>query len=112
MKMASNVRMGVSAAVVVAAGLLGACSADVKFSNTSGVEKAKLADVVKQKLEAQVGSKADSVVCEDDLPAKVGATQRCVLTAGGTKYGVTVTANSVEGGEVKFGAKVDEEPLG
>ena len=112
MRMASKARMLAGAAALVAAGLLGACSAHVEVGKTSGVDKDKLAAVVKQKLEAQVGSKADSVVCDDDLPAKVGATQHCVLTAGGTKYGVTVTANSVEGDNVKFGVKVDDEPVG
>ena len=46
------------------------------------MDKDKLAAVVQQKLDAQVGPKADSVACDDDLPAKVGATQHCVLTAG------------------------------
>ncbi|OMC34061.1 hypothetical protein A5740_10470 [Mycobacterium sp. GA-1841] len=111
MKATLNIRVVAAAALVVAAGLLGACSGHVEIGKTAGVDKDKLAKVVKQKLEAQAGSKADSVVCDDDLPAKVGATQRCVLTVGDTKYGVTVTANSVEDGNVKFGAKVDDEPM-
>ncbi len=72
MKTVSNMRVAVCAALVVGAGLLGACSAHVEAGKTAGVDKDKLAEVVKQKLEAQVGSKADSVVCDDDLPAKVG----------------------------------------
>jgi Domain of unknown function (DUF4333) len=105
-------RVFVGAAMLIAAGLLGACSAHVDFGKTAGVNKDKLAEVVKQKLEAQAGAEADSVVCEGDLPAKVDATQRCVLTADGTEYGVTVTATSVDGDNVKFDAKVDDEPMG
>ncbi|OMB99265.1 hypothetical protein A5733_00920 [Mycobacterium sp. NS-7484] len=112
MKATSNIRVAAAAGLVVAAGLLGACSGHVEIGKTAGVDKEQLAKVVKQKLEAQAGSKADSVVCDDDLPAKVGATQRCVLTVDGTKYGVTVTANSVDGGKVNFNAKVDDEPMG
>ncbi|SUA31490.1 Uncharacterised protein [Mycolicibacterium fortuitum] len=102
--------MRVPAAGVIAAGLLGACSANVEFSRTSSVDKVKLAAEVKQQLEAQTGAKADSVVCEGDLAAEVGATQRCVLTADSEKYGVTVTASSVEGTRVKFDIKVDDSP--
>lgn len=112
MKAASRVRAVAGAALIVAAGLLGACSAHVDIGTKAGVDKDKLAKVVKQKLEAQAGSKADSVVCDDDLPAKVSATQRCVLTVDGAKYGVAVTANSVEDGKVNFNAKVDDEPMG
>ncbi len=111
MKTASNMRVLVGAGMVAAAGLLGACSAHIEAGTNSGVDKDKLAEVVKQKLEAQVGAEADSVVCEGNLPAKVGATQRCVLTDGSTKYGVTVTANSVEGSNVKFGVEVDDKPM-
>ncbi|MBN3511636.1 DUF4333 domain-containing protein [Mycolicibacterium nivoides] len=76
------------------------------------MDKDKLAAVVKRKLDAQVGSAAESVVRDDDPPSQGGATQHCVLTADGTKYGVTVTANSVERDNVTFGVKVDDEPVG
>ncbi|WP_243858286.1 DUF4333 domain-containing protein [Mycobacterium sp. DL440] len=111
--MTSHMRGGAAAAIVIVAGLLGACSAHVEAGTASGVSKEKLAKVVKEKLEAQVGAKADSVVCDGTLPAKVDATQKCVLTAGGsTKYGVTVTATSVDGDNVKFDVKVDDKPMG
>lgn len=102
MKMAPKMRISAGAAAVFAAGLLGGQLRARGGRKTSGVDKDKLAAVVKHKLDAQVGPKADSV----------GATQHCVLTAGGTKYGVTVTANSVEGDNVKSGVKVDDEPVG
>lgn len=109
--MTSSMRVGAAAAVVIAAGLLGACSAHFEAGKTAAVGKEQLAKVVKEKLETQVGAKADSVVCDDALPAKVDATQRCVLTAGGKKYGVTVTATSVEGDNVKFDVKVDDQAM-
>lgn len=39
MRMASKVRMSAGAAAVVAAGLLGACSAHVEVGKSSGVDK-------------------------------------------------------------------------
>ncbi|MGA5543170.1 DUF4333 domain-containing protein [Mycobacterium sp. NPDC051198] len=112
MKMTSSMRPGIAAAIVVAAGLLGACSAHIEAGSSAAISKEQLAKTVKEKLEAQVGEKADSVVCDGTLPAKVDATQKCVLTAGGTKYGVTATATSVDGDNVKFDVKVDDEPMG
>lgn len=113
MKMTSNMRVGIAAAIAVAAGVLGACSAHIEAGTSAGISKEQLAKTVKEKLEAQVGEKADSVVCDGTLPAKVDATQKCVLTAGGsTKYGVTVTATSVDGDNVKFDVKVDDKPMG
>ncbi|OMC05180.1 hypothetical protein A5734_08455 [Mycolicibacterium fortuitum] len=109
--MTSKVRMSVAATAVIAAGLLGACSAHFEAGTTAGVGKEQLAKIVKEKLEAQAKAKADSVVCDDALRAKVGATQRCVLTAGTKKYGVTVTATSVDGDNVKFDVKVDDKAM-
>ena len=51
----------------------------------------------------------DEVSCPD-LPADVGATQRCSLRAGGDTYGVTVTVTSVQGSDVKFDIAVDPAP--
>ena len=110
MKMAASVRVGVAAVAVVAAGLLGACSASMEVGKTAAISKEQLAKLVKEKLEAQVGEKADSVTCDGDLKAKAGATQTCLLTAGGSKLGVNVTATSVNGDNVKFDVKVDDEP--
>lgn len=109
--MTSSARMGVAAAAVIAAGLLGACSAHIEAGTTAGVGKEQLSKIVKEKLEAQAKAKADSVVCDDALRAKVGSTQHCVLTAGSKKYGVTVTATSVDGDNVKFDVKVDDTAM-
>jgi hypothetical protein len=51
----------------------------------------------------------DEVSCPD-LPATVGATQRCTLRTGADTYGVTVTVTSVQGTDVKFDIQVDKTP--
>jgi outer membrane murein-binding lipoprotein Lpp len=106
-------RPAIAASVVVAATLLGGCSVHAQIGKLPpAVSKDKLAAVVKQRAEERAGQKADSVVCDGDLPAKVGATQRCVLTVGGdTKYGVHVTATAVNGDDVKFDAQTDDKPM-
>jgi hypothetical protein len=55
------------------------------------------------------GKQVDQVSCPD-LPATVGASQRCTLQAGGDTYGVTVTVTSVQGTDVKFDIQVDTTP--
>jgi hypothetical protein len=62
-------------------------------------------------LEAEVGARPD-ISCPDDLPAEVGATTRCTLSAGGDpqKYGVTVTVTQVDGTTAHFDVKVDKTP--
>lgn len=104
-----DTRRMLAASMLVAAGLLGACSANLEVGKTAGTPKDVLAKTVKEKLEAHAGKKADSVTCDGDLEAKVGATQKCVLTVGGSKLGVTVTATSVNGDNIKFDAKVDDK---
>ncbi|OBI52681.1 hypothetical protein A5707_12145 [Mycobacterium kyorinense] len=91
--------------------LLSGCSVHGEVGKSVAVPKDKLAATVKEKLEANAGEKADSVVCDGDLPGKVGATQRCVLTDGGTKYRVTVTTTGVDGDNVKFDAVTDDQPM-
>ena len=56
------------------------------------------------------GKQVDEVSCPD-LPAAVGATQRCSLKAGDDTYGVTVTVTSVQDTDVKFDIQVDRTPL-
>ena len=55
------------------------------------------------------GKQVDEVSCPD-LPATVGASQRCTLKAGADTYGVTVTVTSVQGTDVKFDIQVDQTP--
>ncbi|WP_017595962.1 DUF4333 domain-containing protein [Nocardiopsis potens] len=85
-------------------------------SDAGGGAGAVPADEVAQQaatvLEEQVGQAPDDLTCPEDLPAEVGASIRCELTAGGDTLGVTVTATSVDGGDVGFDVKVDEQPAG
>ncbi len=122
---ALNKRVTVAAVIAAASGLLGACSGHVEVQTstaaatptsespaaTPGVSKEKLAAVVKQRAEAKVGARADSVVCDGDLPARVGAEQQCVLTDGADQYRVHVTASNVNGGNVNFHFEIDPDPI-
>lgn len=58
---------------------------------------------------ASTGKEVDEVSCPD-LPARVGASERCTLRADNETYGVTVTATSVQGTDVKFDIEVDQTP--
>lgn len=81
-------------------------------SNQPGeVSKEQLEIRVKQLLEQFVEKKADGLVCNGGLPAQVGAIQRCALTVGEDKLGVTVRVVDVDGGDVKFDIQVDERPM-
>lgn len=72
------------------------------------VDGAEVAQSVFDQLTAMVGTEPDEVACPD-LPAEVGATVRCDLTADTGTYGVTVTTTSVDGGQVAFDIAVDDE---
>jgi hypothetical protein len=50
------------------------------------------------------------VSCPDNLKGVVGATLRCQLSDGGKNYGVTVTVTSVDGNDVEFDIKRDDQP--
>ena len=80
---------------------------------SGALEAADVATKAEDALEEQVGSRPD-ITCPDDLEAKVGATTRCVLTAGDdpTEYGVQVTVTSVDGDDARFDVAVDEQPQG
>ena len=60
--------------------------------------------------QGQVGHAPDSVECPDSLEGKVGATTRCTLKDGDQTYGVGVNVTKVEGTDVKFDIKVDDQP--
>ncbi|MGV0781018.1 DUF4333 domain-containing protein [Mycolicibacterium sp. XJ775] len=76
-----------------------------------GLGKAHLESRVKELLERSAGKKADAVICNGDLPAEIGAVQRCALVVGETKLGVTVTVTGVENADVKFDIQVDRKPM-
>ena len=52
----------------------------------------------------------DSVDCPDNLKGEVGATTRCMLKDGDDAYGVNVNVTKVEGTNVNFDIKVDDQP--
>ena len=95
-------RVGAPAAVVTPA------APEVDTSTAPEVEGRSVAQSVLTQLAAD-GKQVDEVSCPD-LPATVGATQRCALKAGGDTYGVTVTVTSVQGSDVKFDIAVDPAP--
>ena len=72
----------------------------------------EVADEAATLLEREVGVRPQ-IVCPDAVPAEVGASTRCTLTAGDdpTEYGVTVTVAAVEDGEPEYSVEVDREPL-
>ena len=59
---------------------------------------------------AQQYTKPDSVSCPSALDAKVGATERCILsfTSAGKKLGVTVTVKTVTGDQANFDIQADK----
>jgi hypothetical protein len=64
-------------------------------------------------LEDQVGVRP-AITCPEDVVAEVGATARCVFTAGDdpTEYGVEITVTSVDGEQATFDVALDEQPTG
>ncbi|MGX1915788.1 DUF4333 domain-containing protein [Streptomyces phaeochromogenes] len=72
------------------------------------VHKARVAQTISDKLAADTGKRPDRVTCPEHLPARVGATIRCELTAGSDTLGVIVTATSVNGSQVNYNFKVDD----
>lgn len=97
---------------VLGAAMLTGCSANVEVGTPPTVAKTKLQSLAKEKMESAAGQKVKSVECEDGIEAKVGATQRCVLTAkDGSKIGLTATVKSVDGGIPNINFKGDDKPL-
>ncbi|GAA2213831.1 hypothetical protein GCM10009850_092940 [Nonomuraea monospora] len=81
---------------------------DTGVSEGGAVHKARVAQTISDKLAANAGKRPDRVTCPEHLPARVGATIRCELTAGSDTLGVTVTATSVNGKQVNYNFKVDD----
>lgn len=108
--MRTVIRRSAAGAAATALLLSGACSFSFSLGSAS-VDGEELARVVETQLAAEVGQHPESVTCPEDLPARVGAEVRCELDSGDGVYGVTVTATSVEDGDVKFDIVVDETPM-
>ena len=82
----------------------------VNFDIVQTVDKDAVAEQISEQLTQQVGRAPESVTCPSDLKGEVGATLRCELTDSGDTYGVTATVTKVDGTNVKFDIKVDDEP--
>jgi hypothetical protein len=98
-------RLTVLAAAPAIALALSACS--------SSIDSGKLETTAADVLEGQVGVRPD-IACDEDLPAEVDASTRCLLTdkATGEEYGVTITVTSVDGSDAQFDVIVDDAPSG
>lgn len=94
----------------LAALVLGGCSFSAE--KYKAVSADALEQQVSDKLEQMANQRPDKVECPQDLKGEVGATVRCVLTAGPDQLGVTVTATSVDDDSVKFDIQVDDQPTG
>jgi predicted thioesterase len=84
---------------------------NAKFDIVAVVDRNEVATRISQRVADSGGNKPGSVTCPEDLTAVVGATLRCELTDAGERHGVTVGVTSVDGGDVKFNFKVDDEPV-
>lgn len=96
---------------VPATAVLVLAAAGCTFSSYTAISADALEQQVSDKLEQLANQRPDKVECPNDLKGEVGATVRCVLTAGADQLGVTVTAKSVDGDSVKFDIQVDDQPL-
>ncbi|MDA2810864.1 DUF4333 domain-containing protein [Nocardiopsis sp. RSe5-2] len=90
----------------------GAESPEAGGGDAGAVPADEVARQASDTLAETVGQTPDSLTCPEDLPAEVGASIRCELTADGQTLGVTVTATAVEGTNVDFDVVVDETPMG
>lgn len=82
---------------------------DVEFDITAFLDKDVVAERISRQLEHQVGRRPESVTCPDDLEGKVGDKLRCELADGGSTYGVNVTVTKVDGSDIEFNIKVDDQ---
>jgi hypothetical protein len=100
----SSAFLALCIALLVATGCSGSVSIGGKVIDKSDVEKG-----ASDALTKVVGQAPASIVCPDDLDAKVGATERCKLTDDkGNELGMTVTVKSVEGDTANYEVKVDK----
>nr|WP_243841634.1 DUF4333 domain-containing protein [Mycobacterium sp. DL592] len=81
-----------------------------QFDMVNTVDKDQVANSISDQLTQQFGVKPDALTCPENLKGTTGATLRCEVTDGNQKYGVTVTVNNVQGSDVNYGFKVDEQP--
>ena len=78
-------------------------------SQSTTVDEKSVEEELSRQLEASAGQAPDDVDCPSDLDGEEGAEMRCTLTAGEDQLGVTVTVTAVDGEDVDFDFKVDEQ---
>lgn len=100
-----------AAAVLAALLATTACQASVHVGSTPRISAKDLEAKVTDALEAKVGQRPDAMNCPDGLEGKVGATSRCILTAGSDRLGVTVKTDRVDGDNIHFTFEVDKKPM-
>ncbi|WP_326569300.1 DUF4333 domain-containing protein [Amycolatopsis rhabdoformis] len=87
--------------------LLAGCSAHVEV--TRRVAKADLERGISDALEKSVGRRPDTITCPGAIDAKVGQQMRCQLVDGTIKAGLTATIDTVNGSNVHYSVKVDDQ---
>ena len=102
--------MRIGSAAWFAAAVSTAVACSFSAGTSVSVDKKELAKEISAQLEKQVGRAPESVDCPDNLKGEVGATTRCTLTDAGDTYGVNVNVTKVDGTDVKFDMKVDDQP--
>jgi hypothetical protein len=84
-------------------------SGQPKFDIVQLIDKGQVASAIDSSLEKKVARKLD-VKCPDNLKGTQGATLRCDIADQGKTYGVTVTVDSVNGTDIHYAWKVDDQP--
>ncbi|MGH3725325.1 MAG: DUF4333 domain-containing protein [Mycobacterium sp.] len=100
-------------AVLVVVGLvLSGCEAPFSLGSSSPeLAKTKLEAGLKDGIKEKTGVTLTSATCDGALKGEKGATQRCEVVDGeGKTIGVTVTATDVQGTQIFFNWKVDDQP--
>ena len=101
-------------AVALAGLLLSGCEANFSLGSSSPeLAKAKLEQGLKDGIKDKTGVALTSASCDGPLKGEKGATQRCAVVDGeGKTIGVTVTATAVQGSQICFNWKVDDQSAG
>lgn len=94
--------------------LLSGCDAQFSLGSSSPeLAKAKLEQGLKDGIRDKTGVTLTSATCDGPLKGEKGATQRCAVVDGeGKTIGVTATATDVQGSQISFTWKVDDQPAG
>ncbi|MUM18142.1 DUF4333 domain-containing protein [Mycobacterium sp. CBMA271] len=100
------------AALTLAGLLISGCGAHFSLgSSTTELARSKLEAGLKDGIHNKTGVTISSSTCEGALRGEKGATQRCTVVDGdGKTIGVTVTTTDVQGSQIYFNWKVEDQP--